>query len=425
MKNSSSSFYWGESFIGRRGNNEDNFCTAQINDDLLILAVADGMGGTVAGERASKLAIDTLLETFTDNDYIRDSIWLKNLLRSAYAEIQKRIAQEVEDDPSLAGMGTTLTVALVVEDRHVIFSNLGDSRMYILNKGIFQQTTKDHSYIQEYQDKNNGFISQEIIQNYSNFITKSLDGGKDVPDIFPVKEDFLKLKKGTLILLCTDGLILYQREESKLLRNIILDLHDIRATSKVLIENAHKRGSSDNITVILYEYGKHKRNSQILRIIHKLRKKKKSTQLNKKNGQKAPNVFTAKRLILTGSIFIMIIAYFLFVHNFSNSDYSINHHQETPTSETISKPVTKSEQVAKWDPLPDKSGLSWGKKIVIDNSPFVIIVNGNEFDNPDITSFVINRKNKFKVGKNNVLIKNKSTGEIKSIDFTLPNQNPK
>jgi serine/threonine protein phosphatase PrpC len=56
MTGSNSSF-WGESFIGRRGNNEDNFCIKQINEKLLVLAVADGMGGTVAGEKLAKLPL--------------------------------------------------------------------------------------------------------------------------------------------------------------------------------------------------------------------------------------------------------------------------------------------------------------------------------------------------------------------------------
>jgi PPM family protein phosphatase len=261
--------WFGETNIGKRSNNEDSLCKVQLNESLLLLAVADGMGGATGGERASKIAIETLISTFKNNTLNNDASYLKDLLRSAYRAIQDRIADEIRNDPALKGMGTTLNAALIIDGNKIIHSNLGDSRIYHLYRNNLRQLSKDHSYVQEFKDKNPGNASQAFLRNYSNYITRSLDGGKDIPDIYPVQQDFLELKKGSILLVCSDGLILHQRNEPLIIRSLLLNNDLERATSS-LIENAIERGSTDNITVILYEYGRHNRTSSPLKYLHSL-----------------------------------------------------------------------------------------------------------------------------------------------------------
>ena len=264
-----STSYFGETNVGKRKNNEDSLCTVQINENLLLLAVADGMGGAIGGEKASKIAIETLVNTFKNHTSSNNSGSLKQLFRLAYQEIQERIAAEIRHDPSLKGMGTTLNATLIIDGNKVIYSNLGDSRIYLMHRGDLKQLSKDHSYVQEFKDKNKGEASPEILRNYSNYITRSLDGGKDLPDIYPTQQDYLELKKGSILLICSDGLILHQKDESLIIKSLLLN-NNLEDSISSLIENAIERGSSDNITVILYEYGKHCRTSRMLKYFRSL-----------------------------------------------------------------------------------------------------------------------------------------------------------
>lgn len=253
-----STSYFGETNIGKRSNNEDSLCTLPIDEKFLLLAVADGMGGAIAGEKASRIAIDTLVNSVQKKASNRDVAFLKQLLLEVYQDIQQKISEETGKNPSLNGMGTTLNVAFILEGNKVIYSNLGDSRVYLLYKGILTCLTRDHSYIQEFEEKHPGEATPEFIRNFSNYITRSLDGGNDLPDIYPPQQEFLELKEGSILLLCSDGLILHKENELEVLKSILLG-NNLRKAVTSLIDNAIQRGSTDNISVILYEYGQHHR----------------------------------------------------------------------------------------------------------------------------------------------------------------------
>ena len=143
---------FGLSFQGRRSNNEDAFLNLKITDDLLIAAVADGMGGTTGGEIASNTIISGLNEFFTHRipDIIKESD-LKTLLTDAVKYSRKKLDEKLENDSSLVGMGTTLTAALIYKDKFV-WCNIGDSRLYRINDEIIELLSKDHSYIQQHID---------------------------------------------------------------------------------------------------------------------------------------------------------------------------------------------------------------------------------------------------------------------------------
>ena len=310
-----STSYFGETNVGKRRNNEDSLCKVQINENLLLLAVADGMGGAIGGEKASKIAIETLINTFKNHPSSNNSGLLKQLFRLAYQEIQERIAAEVRHDPSLKGMGTTLNATLIIDGNKVIYSNLGDSRIYLMHRGNLKQLSKDHSFVQEFKDKNIGEASPEFLRNYSNYITRSLDGGKDLPDIYPIQQDFLNLKKGSILLICSDGLILHQKDDSLIIKSILLN-NNLEDSISSLIENAIERGSSDNITVILYEYGKHCRTSRMSKYLKSLvhrtifqvngnRTQKKKFTFSRNSGIKLIILFCITMLIILSGLFFI------------------------------------------------------------------------------------------------------------------------
>lgn len=312
--------YFGHTIVGKRDNNEDNYCLIPVGPKYLILAVADGMGGMAAGETASSLAIDTLINVIDDHENPGESLDCKNSFKSAYAKIQDEISAAVELDPSLTGMGTTLTSAIVFEQNKIVWANIGDSRLYLLNKGVLKLLTRDHSYVQEFREKNGGKIPLQILRNYSNLLTRSLDGKADTPDIYPEESDFLKLKRGTILLICSDGLILNSENEEKLFKQIILSNKSLEGAAKMLTDNALKRGTKDNVTVVLYEYGKHRRYSKGQLLLSSFYKRK-DTNNNKGN---LKSKHRSARILLKLIVFIIILfislfgGYLIFNHSASS-----------------------------------------------------------------------------------------------------------
>lgn len=399
---------------GRRENNEDSLYAARINDSLHILAIADGMGGTVAGERASKIAIDTLINTFSNIDLQYDSVFLKNLLKDTYRLIQEEISKETALDPSLSGMGTTLNAALIINGNKLIHSNIGDSRLYLLNHGDLRQLSKDHSYIQEYKDENRGEVPFEILKKYSNYITKSLDGGKDIPDIYPIEKDFIILKKDSILLFCSDGLILNQPEEPQIIKSLICDNDNLVGATSSLIKNALQRGSTDNISIVLYEFGHHRRTTPFslflrnlfikLRFQSNVRRSKIS-----KPGKKSHLLQRAIGILIIFLFCLLLVLYFKTKTNFFHfQTKGIAKVKETaittPSNKTDIKPIKKAK--SRWYPYADTP--SWNKKLINavyhdGSETYTIIVNGQRFPKKNI-DFLITPKNGFIKGSNNVSV---------------------
>ena len=251
---------YGFSVTGKRKNNEDHFCIETIqtlNDSIKVLAVADGMGGMAAGEIASKTAVQTLLEQLKIE--LQKSQYPKTALKLAGSAIQNKIRSLIASDAGLAGMGTTLTVAIIYEQNKLVYGNLGDSRIYRIFNDEIDLLTKDHSFIQQYRDENNGELPDYLKNNYSNLLTKSFDGGKDALDTYPFDKDYFELQDGTLLVLCSDGLILNELNEEEEFKRIILQAQNIEDAARDLLNNALLRGSKDNITVAIYEFGRHNR----------------------------------------------------------------------------------------------------------------------------------------------------------------------
>lgn len=247
--------YFALSFVGRRSSNQDSFLTLKLNDTSYFIAVADGMGGATSGHVASQTVLKEA-KKFLKWAFAKDPNPknLNDILKQTFTICQKAVADAIRNNPELSGMGTTLACVLICGNR-VVCGNIGDSRVYKFYNNNFNQITEDHTYIQDYLKKEGGVISPEIQAQYSSFLTRSIDGGEDTPDIFPAENEYDVLLPGTAFLVCSDGLILDKSEtDTSLLKELYLGTKSLKKAAENMISHAFQAGSSDNITVALFEY---------------------------------------------------------------------------------------------------------------------------------------------------------------------------
>lgn len=250
------------SFVGRRKNNQDNCIAINIEKSITFLAVADGMGGTIGGEIASKLILDNAVTILKKNINERTDVnSFKNLLKFVFQSAQNLIQSKVENNPELSGMGTTLTCVLIMKDKFV-WGNLGDSRIYHITNRNINQISVDHTYVQDYINEHGANLPQSTFSNFQNYLTKAIDGSEDKADIFPKNEDYATLSLGEGFILCSDGLIADKTDNDTYLSEYVFGSRDLESAAKNLISRAYHNGSSDNISVVLAEYGKFKRSEE-------------------------------------------------------------------------------------------------------------------------------------------------------------------
>lgn len=206
-----------------------------------LFVVADGMGGHQAGDYASKYTVEVLcreLKKSTDTD-------VERALVSAIKTANTEIIREASSDPHLKGMGTTVVAATIV-NQMMYFANVGDSRLYLINQGILQ-LSKDHSLVEEMVRL--GGIKPEEAKHHPdmNIITRAI-GAKE-----NVEVDFYehRLKRGDIILMCTDGLSNMVEDEE--LFHIVQGSRDIVEAGTSLVAAAKENGGTDNIGVVLAE----------------------------------------------------------------------------------------------------------------------------------------------------------------------------
>jgi serine/threonine protein phosphatase PrpC len=213
--------------------------------DIGIYAVADGMGGHNAGEVASELAINIIVEYIKDNHSTLD---MEKVISEAIKSANDKIYDMASIDDSLKGMGTTITMCLIKQSKMVV-ANVGDSSCYIVdNKRKLIKITRDHSLVQQLLD--NGTITEEKARNHpnKNIITRALGTNESVEvDLFDV--DLTNVIK---CILFTDGLsneVTYSE-----MSNIIIE-NDNDSSCKLLVDLSKSRGGRDNISVIVFEGG--------------------------------------------------------------------------------------------------------------------------------------------------------------------------
>lgn len=224
-----------------RTHNEDNVTILNNNNEEFLLAVADGMGGHKAGEVASKIAIDHLVDEFnklTTFGSKENAIeWLRNIV----VEINNMIFDYTNNNPNSKGMGTTLVLAVKTND-YILFGNVGDSSGYVVKNQKLHKVTKDHTLVNLLVST--GELTEEEARYHprKNVLMRALGANDPIEiDIFDVDPNI----EG--IFLCSDGLtnMLSEEQIEKILNS---DLPIEEAVVK-LIKKSNSRGGTDNITI--------------------------------------------------------------------------------------------------------------------------------------------------------------------------------
>ena len=206
-----------------------------------LFVVADGMGGHQAGDYASKCTVEVMIKEIAKSE----GEDIERVLVKAIKAANREIIKEASGDEHLKGMGTTV-VAATVKEQMLYFANVGDSRLYLVNDKI-RQLSKDHSLVEEMVRL--GGIKAEEARNHpdNNIITRAIGVKENVePDIYEYR-----LKKGDIILMCTDGLSNMVEDEDMF--NIVKGSRDVVEAVQMLIEKANSNGGRDNIGVIVAE----------------------------------------------------------------------------------------------------------------------------------------------------------------------------
>jgi serine/threonine protein phosphatase PrpC len=234
----------------RREHNEDAFL---VDPEFGLFVVADGMGGHAGGGTASSIAVDTIRKSVRSvRESAPDAFSVSSpqgatqfpvVLRLAVESASRAIYRAAQEDPSLSGMGTTVTAALVVG--HTAFvAHVGDSRCYLLRGGRIFQLSEDHSLVNE-QLKAGAITPEEARSSrFRNIITRSVGFEEDVL----VDVVGLEVEDRDVVVLCCDGL-----------SNLVTDPEILEIAGKVpltesperLVALANERGGDDNITVIV------------------------------------------------------------------------------------------------------------------------------------------------------------------------------
>jgi PPM family protein phosphatase len=240
-----------QSDVGRvREHNED---AVYIEPKMGIAILADGMGGYMAGEVASQIAIDVVREHLggvTDPAVLGRVDPLTGLtnaaqrLRAAVLEANQRIYAEASKKRDQDGMGTTL-VALLVYGSTACIAHVGDSRCYRLRNGALSQLTRDHSLVQEQIDAGKLTPEEAKSSGYKNLVTRAL--GIDALTEADINE--FRANEGDVYLLCSDGLSDMVPDEG-ILREMDRGDHLGRA-AQALISLANENGGRDNVSVVL------------------------------------------------------------------------------------------------------------------------------------------------------------------------------
>jgi protein phosphatase len=258
----------------KRPSNEDHFLVMRFQRSLKMLSsnlpegtlpdehidtahgylVADGMGGAAAGEVASRTAIRALIDLA-----IRTPDWIMRWddggaeqilerMRQRFLKLTEVLSDLAENDPKLAGMGTTMTVALSLED-NLIITHIGDSRAYLYRNGELHRRTHDQTVAQSLVDS--GALKPEDIKRHPmrHMLTAAITTKRDKA---PAELLHLQLEDGDQVLLCSDGLTDMVPDEG--IAEILAGPGSAESACRALVDRALEAGGKDNVTVALGRY---------------------------------------------------------------------------------------------------------------------------------------------------------------------------
>ena len=255
---------FGRTDVGQvREHNEDNFIVAdlskgsrglmesdrvqQVGDRGTLLGVCDGMGGAAAGEVASQLAVDIIHQKMSQGDSPKNHDDLAMRLVNAIEAAGLRIFSEAKLDRTRRGMGTTATIAAVMDD-HLFLGQVGDSRAYILRGERLVQVTRDQSLVNQLIEA--GQLTEEEAETFehNNIILQALG----TADTVQVDLTYVMLRREDTLLLCSDGLSGMVRNDE--IREVLRTVDEPLEACKVLTERANQAGGHDNVTVVVAKF---------------------------------------------------------------------------------------------------------------------------------------------------------------------------
>ncbi len=233
--------------VGKKRSRNEDSCIMSVPEDKalaercgMLFAVADGMGGASGGNLASRLALQTLVESY----YGGTQDTLPKRLHEGLQKANRSIYEEAENRPEYHGMGTTVS-ALVIRGSEAYIAQVGDSRVYLM-RGDEQiwQVTQDHSVVAE--QLRNGYISEAEARNHSmkNLITRAVGTREDVKvDLFA-----FHIQENDTLCICSDGLS-NMVQEAEIAE--CLAVENLQGAARILVGRALAAGGPDNITVAL------------------------------------------------------------------------------------------------------------------------------------------------------------------------------
>lgn len=234
-----------------RKNNEDNV-SIWASEGVVLALIADGMGGAAAGEEASRLAVEAVQADFlgavTDAQHLQvlSEAELEKRLSKAVQDANRAVIERAETDPTLKGMGTTSTLAVIRGNRAVI-AHVGDSRAYLIDgrDHAIMQVTNDHSFVQALVAS--GHITPEQAEDHPmrNVLYRVLGQSLDLEvDVY-----ICSVKAADRLVLCSDGLTKHLHSED--IARIVTATNNPDEATLDLIELANDRGGEDNISVVV------------------------------------------------------------------------------------------------------------------------------------------------------------------------------
>jgi len=264
-----------KSDVGRvRRGNEDNFLVLDLSTEQtwtgsdnsdppeklkrfnlgekgLVLVVSDGMGGALAGDVASRMAVDSVKEMLTGTDgaeACEPDLDLVECLKNATVYANLAIHMRSQEDSRCAGMGATFTGAAVKGDS-LDLVQVGDSRGYVIRRDQIRLATKDQSLVQQLVDVGQISESEAETHMFRNVILQALGAQSEVTPV----TGKIRLRQGDLVLLCSDGLSGKLKAED-IQRIVASSNGDLAKACDGLVDEANNRGGEDNITVVLARF---------------------------------------------------------------------------------------------------------------------------------------------------------------------------
>ncbi len=216
-----------------------------------VIAVADGIGGHLAGEVASRLAAETVMEVFAPREGTKRRLRLLSAprwgLRKAVSLANARVYERSEREAASRQMGTTLTIVLLHQGRYVL-GHVGDSRAYLITESAIEQVSEDHTWVAA-QVREGVLTEEEAAQSpFRNQIVRSIGVTKRVrPDVTSGE-----MPPDGIVLVCSDGLS--DMVPDATIGETLRGSRDLQTACAQLVDLANENGGHDNITVVAARY---------------------------------------------------------------------------------------------------------------------------------------------------------------------------